>query len=187
MRLLLIALFPFLIGANGGRIYLPLLSYASNATPTATATATMTASPTPTETLTPSPTSTPTVSPTPTATATPTATPTSRPPQIAYIHYSGGDEYVRIFSPDQAQNLTGWKIVSYDGATCAPLASQTYTFPSDEHQQQVVAGDKKQHGEHKQVQVREKSIEPFFPVHVADGVNMNQSTNTGHHQKHQTR
>lgn len=100
------------------------------ATSTPTATATFTSTPTPTETSTPTATTTPSVTPTRTNTPTPTATPTPRPPEIAYISYSGADEYIRVTSPDRAQNLTNWSIRSYDGATCTPLTSQTYYFPS---------------------------------------------------------
>ena len=51
---------------------------------------------------------------------------------IAYIKYSGKDEYVRIKNQGAAsQNMTSWKIQSYkniDGG-CEPT-DQWYTFPS---------------------------------------------------------
>lgn len=106
------------------RIYLPLVVIFSR--PTATPTIT----PTPTHTPTATPTATATSTPTPTRTPTSSPTPTPRPPEIAYISYSGSDEYIRIYSPDQAQSLTGWSIRSYDGARCTPLADQTYYVPS---------------------------------------------------------
>lgn len=75
------------------------------------------ATPTPTSTATS--TATPTASPTPTPSLTPSPTPTPAPPWINEIHYDNEgadvDEGVEIAGPT-GTNLTGWKLIGYNGA-----------------------------------------------------------------------
>ena len=61
------------------------------------------------------------------------------------------------------------------------VRTEAHAFPPDKHHQIVVAQDKHQHREHKEVEVGEESVEAVLFVHVADRVNVNQETNPGHH------
>jgi len=99
------------------RIYLPLVLVRADHPVIATRTPTYT--PTPTRTSTPS------------RTPSPTVTSATADLRIGYIQYSGGDEYARVDNVGSTvQNMSGWSIQSYDGASCTPLASQIYWFPS---------------------------------------------------------
>ena len=66
------------------------------------------------------------------------------------------------------------------------VGAETDPFPADEHEQQVVAQHQHQHEEHEQVQIGEEAVEAFLFVHVADGVNMDQEADSGHHHEHDT-
>ena len=125
-------------GQEGPGLYLPWIMRGVSwplptVTPTATWTPTLTATATPTATATATP--SPTNSPTATATATPTIAPTSTPTMapaadVRIVAIDGEDEYVIVRNLGTgAQNMTGWWLRSYDGQSCQPLVSQTFTFP----------------------------------------------------------
>jgi len=58
------------------------------------------------------------------------------------------------------------------------------TLPADEHEEQVVAEDERQHGEGEQVEIREEAPERRVVVHVAGGVEVDQPADAGDHQDH---
>ncbi len=55
------------------------------------------------------------------------------------------------------------------------VAAQPHAFPADEQQQVILRQHQHQHEEHEQVQVREEAVVAAFVLHVADGVNVNQT------------
>src|SRR5262249_1302843 len=62
--------------------------------------------------------------------------------------------------------------------------AQSYTFPSDKHHHEVRAQYQHEHHEHKQIQVGKKPVKTRFAVHITDGENVDQETNSGDGQNH---
>lgn len=119
--------------------YTPTTTY----TPTPTDTSTFTLTPMPTDTLTPIPTKTvtpsktptpsltpiptdmptPSITPTPSNTPTATLSPTPTGPIIVIVRVNKSGEYVDIRNDgDQAQNLSGWRLVSERGNQSCTLS-----------------------------------------------------------------
>ena len=42
----------------------------------------------------------------------------------------------------------------------------------------------KQHGDHEQIHIREESGESLLPVHIPDGIDMDQESDAGDHEQH---
>ena len=67
------------------------------------------------------------------------------------------------------------------------VAAQAHTFPTHEHQQEVLGQHQDQHEEHEQIQVAEKTVVTAFVRHVADGIEVNQQADAGNHEQHHGR
>ena len=67
------------------------------------------------------------------------------------------------------------------------VGAEADTFPTDKHDQCVVAEHQHEHGEDEEVQVTEVTVETFFTMHVTNGVEMDQGTHTSDNQDHQGR
>ena len=57
-------------------------------------------------------------------------------------------------------------------------------FPPNEHQQVVVGQYQRQHEKHEQIQVGKKAVITRVVPHVADGVDVDEEPDTGHHEHH---
>ncbi len=71
-----------------------------------------------------------------------------------------------------------------DVVTDQQVGTETDTFPADKHNQRVVAENQEQHGAGEQVQIAEEAVEALFTVHVTDRVEVDQGTDTGNDQNH---
>ena len=56
------------------------------------------------------------------------------------------------------------------------IRTETHSFPTDKHQQEAVTENQNQHEEDKKVEVGKKTIVARLPLHVSDGINMDQKT-----------
>ena len=64
------------------------------------------------------------------------------------------------------------------------VGTEAHPFPPDEHEQEVVSRDQKEHHEDEEVQVDEEPPEAGIVVHVADRVDMDEKPHPGDHQAH---
>ena len=64
------------------------------------------------------------------------------------------------------------------------VRASTHAFPTEEGDEQVFAHDQHQHREHEQVEIQEELGELRIAVHVANGVQVNERSNSGHKQCH---
>ena len=58
------------------------------------------------------------------------------------------------------------------------------SFPTDEHEQEVVAHNEKEHGTDKQVEIGKEPVVAVFFLHVANGIDMDDQTDTGNDKHH---
>ena len=65
------------------------------------------------------------------------------------------------------------------------IGRQAHALPADEHPDKVVAHHQDQHGQDEEVQVEEEALIARLVCHVADGVDVDQRTDAGHHQGHE--
>ncbi len=64
------------------------------------------------------------------------------------------------------------------------VGAEADPLPAEEEQQQVVGEDDGQHGEDEEVEQREEARIVLFLAHVADGIEVDQGRDPGHHQRH---
>ena len=64
------------------------------------------------------------------------------------------------------------------------VRAEANTFPSDEQQQQVVTEHQQQHEGGEQVQVGKVAVVSGVTLHVPDGVQVNERSDSGDHQAH---
>ena len=67
------------------------------------------------------------------------------------------------------------------------IRRQAHALPADEHHQVVVGQHQRQHEEHEQVQVGEEAVVAGVVPHVADGVDVDQKSDSGDDQQHDQR
>src|SRR5580692_10558585 len=67
------------------------------------------------------------------------------------------------------------------------IRRQTHTLPPDEHHQVVIGQHQRQHEKHEQVQIGEETVIAGILRHVANGVDVNEETNSGDDQQHDQR
>ncbi len=67
------------------------------------------------------------------------------------------------------------------------IRRQAHALPADEHQQVVAGQNQRQHEKHEQIQVAEEAVVAALFPHVADGINVNEKSDAGHHQQHDQR
>src|ERR1700733_11474085 len=67
------------------------------------------------------------------------------------------------------------------------IRRQTHAFPANEHHQVIVSQHQGQHEKHEQIEIAEKPVVAGIVPHVADGVNVNQKSNSTHYQQHYER
>ena len=67
------------------------------------------------------------------------------------------------------------------------IRRQSHALPPDKHHQIVVGQHQRQHEKHEQVQIAEKSIVAGVVPHVAHRVDVNQESDSRHHQQHHQR
>ena len=67
------------------------------------------------------------------------------------------------------------------------IRRQAHALPADEHQQVVVGQHQRQHEKHEQVQVGEEAVVAGVVPHVADGVDVDQESDSGDDQQHDQR
>ncbi len=59
------------------------------------------------------------------------------------------------------------------------VRAQADAFPADEHENVIVRQDKREHGEHEEVQVSEEAVIAAFVRHVSGGVDVDQHAHAG--------
>ena len=67
------------------------------------------------------------------------------------------------------------------------VGTESYSLPTDEHQQEVVGHDEKQHGEGEEIEEGKITPVGFVIMHVAYGIEVDQASHAGHHQDHDGR
>ena len=67
------------------------------------------------------------------------------------------------------------------------IGTESHPFPADKEHHIVVPHDEEQHGDHEEVHVGEESREPILSVHVADGVDVNQKSDSRDDEQHDAR
>ena len=67
------------------------------------------------------------------------------------------------------------------------IAAQAHAFPSHEEHQVVRRQHQHQHEKHEQVEIGEKSAIAGVVLHVADGIEMDEPADAGHHEQHDQR
>src|SRR5215475_1135817 len=60
------------------------------------------------------------------------------------------------------------------------IRAKSHPFPTHEHQQQAVAQNQGEHGGGKKIEVGEEAPVSFIIVHVAYGINMDQTADASH-------
>src|SRR6266404_524537 len=63
------------------------------------------------------------------------------------------------------------------------IRAQAHAFPADKHQHIVVGQNKREHGEHEEVEVSEEAVVSTFVRHVPGGINVNQHADAGDEQQ----
>ena len=63
------------------------------------------------------------------------------------------------------------------------IRTQAHAFPADKHEHIVVGEDKRQHGEHEEVEVAEEAVVAAFMRHVSRGINVDQHADAGDEQQ----
>src|SRR5262245_52439150 len=61
------------------------------------------------------------------------------------------------------------------------IGAQSDPLPTHEHQQQAVAQNQGEHSSSKKIEVGEEAPEGFVIMHVADGINVDQTTDASYH------
>ena len=67
------------------------------------------------------------------------------------------------------------------------IRAEPHAFPSDEHHQKVAGQDKDQHRKQEKVHVGEESVIAVFRMHIADRIDVNEESDSGHNQDHDGR
>ena len=68
-----------------------------------------------------------------------------------------------------------------------PVGAHPDALPADEGDEQVVREHEEQHGKHEEVEVEEELAKVLLPLHVANGVEVNQRRDTRHEETHRDR
>ncbi len=74
------------------------------------------------------------------------------------------------------------RFLPIDVVTDEQVGAETYAFPTDKHQQEVIGQYQSEHCKHEEVQECKEPIEAFVAVHVTDGEHVNQKTDESNEQ-----
>ena len=64
------------------------------------------------------------------------------------------------------------------------IGAESHPLPTHEHQQQAIAQNQGEHGGGKKIEVGEEAPEGFVIMHVAYGINMDQTADARYNQDH---
>ncbi len=64
------------------------------------------------------------------------------------------------------------------------VRSEAHAFPADEHQQEVLCEDQREHEEEEEIHVGEEAPVALFFRHVADGIDVNEEADAGDDAEH---
>ena len=61
------------------------------------------------------------------------------------------------------------------------VGTEAHALPPNEQHDIIVSHDEQEHGNHEEVHIGEEAGKPFFTMHIAYGIDMNEEPHTGHH------